>query len=243
MKRVYGAMVIAGVMVSALACLPAAAASTAARNLIHTEGSAEVAGQNDSAGISLAVVSEGRELDMVTADNAARTKQVLQAVDDLKIEGLKAKTANFRVDPQSDYKVRPSRIVGFKVYNAVDLTLEGVATADLSRHVSSIIGATLQNGANSVQTLHFYIRNREQLERDALAEATRDAVARAKVLAEAAGVKLKRIASISTQPSQPVPVRMMDRGFAMAAEATAPPPIESGESVIRADVQITYEIQ
>jgi uncharacterized protein YggE len=62
-------------------------------------------------------------------------------------------------------------------------------------------------------------------------------------LAEAAGVKLKRIAAISSQPGQPMPVRMMDRGLAMAAEAAAPPPIESGESVIRAQVQISYEIE
>ena len=166
--------VAVSLFVTVLAIVPAEA-SDDARNLIHTEGSAEVMGQNDSAGIWLSVVTEGRELDSVSADNAVKTKQVLESIGQLEIEKLKTKTANFRVDPQSDYKARPPRIVGYKVYNTIELTLERLEPAELSRQVSRIIGTAVQNGANSVQSLQFYIKNRSPLEKEALTEATRQA--------------------------------------------------------------------
>jgi len=211
------------------------------RNLILTEGSAEVMGQNDSAAISLSVLTEGRELEAVSADNSARTEAVLKSLKALKIENLKIQTANFRVEPQSDYKARPPRITGYRVYNAIEVTLEAMAPDLLSRDVSRLIGVALQNGANNLQRLDFYIKNKAPLEKEALTLATREALERAEVLAKAAGVGLKRIASISTQPMVPVPVRPVMRA---SMESAAPaPPVESGESVVRVQVQIAYEIE
>ncbi|MBW2259832.1 MAG: SIMPL domain-containing protein, partial [Deltaproteobacteria bacterium] len=67
--------------------------------LIHTEGTAEVTGHNDSARISVAVVTEGKNLDQVSSDNAARSKAVLGAIKGLNIQNLKLETSNYRVTP------------------------------------------------------------------------------------------------------------------------------------------------
>jgi len=225
-----------------MCALIVAPAGASDRNLILTDGAAEVMGQNDSAGVSLSVMTEGRELEAVSAENAAKTAAVLTSVKDLKMERLRVQTSNFRVEPQSDYKARPPRITGYRVYNSIELTLESLDPGELSQHVSRLIGIALENGANHIQRLDFYIKDKAPLEKEALTLATREALARAAVLAEAAGVTLKRIATISTQPMQPSPVRPMMRA-AMAAEAAAPPPVESGESAIRVQVQIAYEIE
>jgi uncharacterized protein YggE len=240
MKRSH-LFLLAAVGVMAVFSALSTAAAAQERNLILTEGSAEVMGQNDSAAISFSVMTEGRDLEAVSTDNAAGTEAVLKSIKDLKIANLRVQTSNFRVEPLTDYKARPPRITGYRVYNAIELTLETLAPEDLSRHVSKIIGVALQNGANSVQRLDFYIKNKAPLEKEALTLATREALDRAAVLAQAAGVTLKRIASISTQPMQPAPIRPMMRA-AMTADAAAPP-MESGESVVRAQVQIAYEIE
>ena len=73
--------------------------------------------------------------------------------------------------------------------------------------------------------------------------ATQEAVERSKTLAEAAGVKLKGIVSLSTQPISAPPRAQMLRAAEMKADAgTMAPTMEIGESRIRVQVSIAYEI-
>lgn len=217
------------------------------RNLIITDGTAEILAQNDSASISIAVITEGKNLDAVSSENAAKTKAVLDAVKGLGIENLKIKTAGYRVTPQKDYKARPPVIKGYEVFNAIEATLEGWAPEQLSRHVTKTIGKALDSGANSIQSVQFYIKNRESLENEALKKAVQQAIERGKIMAAAAGVKLKRIVSLSTQPieirPQPRMLRAMDAMEMKADAAEAAPPMEIGESRVSAQVGIIYEIE
>lgn len=212
--------------------------------LIYTEGTAEVTGQNDSATVSVAVVTDGKNLDQVSSDNAARTKAVLGAIKGLNIQNLKLETSNYRVTPQKDYKARPPVIKGYEVHNSVTVTLEKFTPEDLSKHVSQVVGQSLENGANNINHIQFYIKNKEPLEKEALTLATQEAIDRAKILAKAAGVKLKRIASLSTRPTHVPPRPQMMRKAAMDTEAAAmAPPIEIGESEIRVQVTVAYEME
>ncbi len=217
--------------------------SASDRSLILTQGMAEVMGQNDSAKISVAVVTQGRNLEQVSSENAGRTKAVIQAVKGLNIKDLKLKTSNYRVTPQKDYKARPPKIKGYEVSNAIEITLEGFKPEPLSKHVSMIIGKALESGSNNINHIQFYIKNKAALEKEALKRSTQEAMDRARTLAEAAGVKLKRIVSLSTQPIHiPTPARMF-RAAEMKTEASGAPPIEIGESQIRVQVSIAYEIE
>ena len=213
------------------------------RNLILTQGMAEVMGQNDSARISVAVVTQGRNLERVSSENAGKTKAVIQAIKGLNIKDLKLKTSNYRVTPQRDYKARPPKIKGYDVHNAIEITLEGFEPEPLSGHVSMIIGKALESGSNNINHIQFYIKNKSALEKEALKQSTQQAMDRARTLAEAAGVKLKRIVSLSTLPIH-IPSRPhMLRAAGMKTEASAAPPIEIGESQIRVQVSIAYEIE
>jgi uncharacterized protein YggE len=214
------------------------------RHLIFTEGTAELTGQNDSVKISIAVVTEGRNLEQVSSENASKTKGVLEAIKSLKMKNFKLKTSGYRVTPQKDYKARPPKIKGYEVYNAIEVTLEGFEPEQLSKHVSKIVGKALESGANNIHHIQFYIDNKEPLEKQALTQATRQAMDRAKTLAQAAGVKLKRIVSLSTHPIQMPPGPRMFRAADVKAEAGAvAPPIEIGESRIRIQVSVAYEIE
>ena len=214
------------------------------RNLILTEGTAEVKGQNDSAKIFIAIVTEGRELEQASSENANKTKAVLTTLKGLNIKHLKLETSNYRVLPQKDYKVRPPKTKGYEVNNAIEVTLEGLEPESLSKHVSRIVGKALESGANIIQRIQFYLKDKSILEKKALKLATHEAMERAKILAEAAGVKLKGIVSLSTQPMYSPPQPHMLRAAEMKTGAgEMAPPIETGESRIRVQVSIAYEIE
>jgi hypothetical protein len=218
--------------------------SAAGRNLVLTEGVAEVMGQNDSARLSIAVVTEGQDLEEVSAENAQSTLEVLRAIKGLKIENLRLKTTGYRVSPQRDYKVRPPKIKGYEVYNAIECVLEGLEPIPLSTCVSRIIEETLERGANDVNGMAFYIKDKGPLEKRALTQATKEAMARAKTLAEAAGVRLKELVSLSTQPMDMPPEPRLFRGTDMKEGSRGvAPPVEVGESKVRVQVSIAYEVE
>jgi len=241
MKTITISILITSMLLSAHSGL---AQSTPAldRNLIITNGTAELSGRNDSAAILIAVVTEAKSLDAAGSENDARTRAVLQSVKSLGIANLKLKTAGYRVTPQRDYKARPPVIKGYEVYNAIEAALEGWGPEELSGHATAIIGKALDSGANSIESVRFYIKSRESLETEALKLAVEAAMQRAKTMAAAAGVKLGRIVSLSTQPLQMPPMPQMLRAVEMKADAAMAPPMEIGESRVSAQVSIMYAI-
>jgi hypothetical protein len=213
------------------------------RNLIFAEGTADVTGQNDSARIFLSVQSEARDMETAAADNAAKTEAVLQAVKALPIKDLKIKTRNYRITPQKDYKAKPPATKGYEVRNEIEIATEGFAPKELSTQVSKVIATALKSGANTVHSIQFYIKDTQELEKQGLRLATQEAMAQAQILASAAGVKLGRIVSISTQPiAVPIRAEMFRSAGVAAQEASMEPPIESGESKIFFRVSVVYEI-
>jgi uncharacterized protein YggE len=214
------------------------------QRLILTEGTGAVTGQNDSAKITIAILSEGQDLEQTSTENALRTKSVLGAIEGLHIEGLKQKTAGYRVSPQKDFKARPPKIKGYEVYNGVEITLEGYQPEELAGHVSMLVGKALEKGANYIQNLVFYIKNKAPYEKEALTKATKEAIARARILAEAGGVKIKGIVSISTQPMhQPIRPHIMRSAGVKAETAAMEPPMDAGESKIHMRVSVAHEIE
>jgi hypothetical protein len=213
------------------------------RSLIFAEGAAEVTDQNDSARILLSVLSEAREMEKAAAANATRTESVLQAVKALRIKDLKVKTRNYRVSPQKDYDARPPVTKGYEVRNEIEITTEGFSPKKLSDQVSKVIETTLKNGANTVHNIQFYIKDKQELEKQGLSLATKNAMAQAQILASAAGVKLGPIVSISTQPiAVPIRAEMFRAARGARQDASMEPPIESGESKIHFRVSVVYEI-
>ena len=195
--------------------------------------------------VSVGVVTEGPSADQAAESNAAKTKAVLTAVQGLRLKDLKLKTTRYQVQPQWDYERKPPKLVGYQVHNTVEVTWEQAESAKLALWVPRIIQAALANGANSMDELAFYRQDRSALEQQALGQATEQALAKAKVVARAAGVRLRRIATLTTQPTEVPPVFMPPRAlaFGAAAEKQLAPPVEAGESKVGARVTLAYEIE
>lgn len=227
--------------------LPAFAAQGAStpvypeRNLLQVGGDAEVAAENDSLRLLAAVVTEHKLAEEAASANAKISENVLKAFRDLKVANLKLKTEQYQVQPRYDHEARPPRIAGYRVQNTVSAVFEGEEAEKLADTATRLADAALAAGANNIQQVSFYVHDREKHEQEALRKATQSALERARVLAKAAGVRLKRIAFLSSDASAPQAVPML-RAAAMS-ERGAPPPFEAGESKFSAHVTLAYEIE
>ena len=107
---------------------------------------------------------------------------------------------------------------------------------------SRAIDAAIASGANQVSGPTFGLKNTEQLEAAALAEAVRKARSKAEVLARASGTYLKGILHITEQVSTPVGGVARTAFLAMDAAESAATVISPGEVSVTATVTLTYEI-
>lgn len=135
-----------------------------------------------------------------------------------------------------------SQLSGYEISST--LTLQWTSTEDMRRDISVISeGLPL-----SIRSLRYEIRNRAELERRVARLAAERAREQARNLAQATGVSLDRLVSISTQISDPGP--QMTRSRAMAESESADSqtdtsgvfPVVFAKLPISARVYLVYEI-
>jgi uncharacterized protein YggE len=120
------------------------------------------------------------------------------------------------------------------VDNSVFVTLR-----DLTK-IGDVLGAAIDAGANSISGISFDVEDKEAAISQARKDAVADAKQIAKELAEAAGVTLDQIQSISYSGGYPTPVFEGKGGGSFTANAEVP--ISPGQLTLTADVYIVYEI-
>jgi uncharacterized protein len=213
----------------------------AARSLtrVTVSGEAIVESRPDTAVIQLAVVTQNASATEAQAENASRTEAVVRAVRAAAGAGAEVETSGYSLQPQYAYKEgAPPAITSYIARNAVTVT-----TGALDR-VGPVIDAAGRAGANSVDNLSFTLRRDEGPRDQALSNATREALRKARVMAEALGGRVARIVEVqeagTVRPPVPVP---MPREMRMGDMAAAQTPVEIGTLEVRSQVQLVAEIE
>lgn len=227
-----------------IAMLPFAATALAqdapakAPAAITVNGTGEASATPDMATLQVGVQSRG---DTAAAAVSENNKAAQAIVDSLKENGVAAErlqTSNFSVSPvysnQCDQGDEGPRITGYEARNQVIAEIH-----DLD-NLGKLLDAAVESGANQIDALSFGLRDPGEANDKARARAVEDARHKAETLAEAAGVTLGDVLSITENGGGPIP--MMARQFNVAAEASSVP-IERGQTTVRADVQILWEIK
>ena len=203
-------------------------------------GEGEVSAPPDLAHVSTGVVTRDATAQGALDANNAAMAQVVEEMKRAGIEPRDLQTSSFSVQPQyyhppqgKDGRHEPPRIVGYQVSNTLL-----VRVRDLAR-LGAILDISVRLGANQLGGISFAVSEPAPYLETARKAAMADAIARASLYAEAAGVRLGRVLSISEngggRPS-PVFARMA------RAEDAAPVPIEAGEQAISARVSVTWEL-
>ena len=203
---------------------------------VVVSGDAVVQVQPDTAVLMISVVTQNKDARSAQAENAAQTDAVIRALKAVAGAGAEIKTSGYSLTPQRVYKENtPPTITGYEARNSVMVTL-----GDLTR-VGAVIDAASQAGANNVDGVSFTLRKDRPARSEALAEATRAAIAKAQVLAQALGGRVTRIVEVQEGGTTPRPVyRFTGDETIRVAQST---PIEVGTLDIRSQVQLIAEIE
>ncbi len=210
----------------------AAMAEDAPRQIIvSATGSAEAT--PDMATVTLGVSREARTASEAMNTAGAAAGEVIDRILAVGIEARDVQTSSLNLNPVWDQgNMRPLQVRGY-----VASTMLTVRVRDLAS-LGDLLDGVVGDGANRLNGLVFGIAEPEPLEEAARADAVARARGKAETLAEAAGLTLGPVQTISEGGGSGTPAPMM-RGAMMESAAM---PIASGELDIRITVTVVYTI-
>jgi len=204
---------------------------------VMVTGDSIVQAQPDTAILTVSVVTQGSRALDAQQENANKSDAVVRALKTAAGTGAEIKTSGYSLQPQRVYKQgQPPTITGYEARNSVTVTM-----SDLTR-VGAVIDATSQAGANDVAGISFTLRKDRPARDQALAEATREAVSKAQVIATALGGRVVRIVEVQEEGvERPRPI--YEGRMQMLKTDSAPTPIEVGTLEITSRVQLIAEVE
>ena len=123
---------------------------------------------------------------------------------------------------------------GYVARNTVELRIDNV------ERVGEFLEIAAGSGATSLGGVRFDLKDRSQVQRNALRLAVEDARAKAQAVAAAAGRTIDRITRIEEQPTSGGPQPMFRTAM---AEAGSAPPISTGQIEVSAVVRLTAAVR
>ena len=217
----------------------ASAAETPIQPRIVVSGEGEAAVAPDMALLSLSVMREAKTAREALDDNNAAMAEVIEAIKLFGVADRDLQTAGLQIMPRYNYTNKPdgtqeAELIAYQVTNSLS-----VRVRDLVK-TGEILDKAVSLGVNQGGNIVFANDDPSAVLTEARKKAVAEATAKARTLAEAAGVNLGRILEISDQAfgAQPMPIeaKAFDR---MAASV----PIEAGENAYRVQVNMTFELK
>lgn len=190
----------------------------------------------DMAVMTLGVQTEAKTAAQAVADNAVKMTNVFKAVEAAGIARKDMQTSNFSLNPRYDYSSRgaPPRVTGYTASNQISVTVRDLD--NLGETMDAIVSA----GSNTFNGLRFALDDPSDAKDEARRKAMTEAGERAELYADAAGLKVKRIVTISEGGgfnAGPIPVMQ-----ARTMEADVSTPIATGEVSYSVTVNVVFEL-
>lgn len=194
-------------------------------------GEGQASAQPDLATISLGVSTRAATAAEAMTQNAQAQTSVIET---LKAEGIEARdiqTSGLNLSPVMDYQDNQApKLTGYAAQNMVTLRVRDIAA------LGGILDKLVASGANEINGISFSREDMTQALDQARTAAVADARHRAEIMAEAAGMRLGPLMSLSEAQLGGGPRPMM-----MAADAKrAAAPVEAGELAVTANVTAVY---
>ncbi|HEY0921000.1 SIMPL domain-containing protein [Devosia sp.] len=213
------------------------------RGTISIEGRGEVVAAPDTAVVNSGVTTQGATAREALDANTAAMGELINTLKGAGIEARDIQTSGFSVTPNYVYSdardangyTLPPKIVGYQVFNSVSVRVRDLPS------LGTVLDKAVTVGANTINGVTFSVADPSALYDEARRQAFADARAKADLYADAAGLELDGIRSISeTQGYQPPQPYMM--GAVAREAAAAPVPVEAGELTFSINVSVTWEL-
>lgn len=221
-------------LAAALAIATPVAAQTTAPTITVT-GTGEVSAAPDMAIVSLGVEEQADSARDAMQRASRAAGAILARLEEMGVAARDVQTSELSLSPvwSTPERDAPREITGYAARNQVTVRLR-----DLDA-LGGVLDAVLEDGANRFGGLSFTLEDPSEPMAAARAAAVRDAMSRASQLAEAAGVTLGPVQSISEHGGD-APRPMMMEAARMASDAAMP--VAAGELDLRVQVGMVFAL-
>ena len=237
-------LIVFAVMVLALlvsACVPTTINQEAQPNVrtLSVSGNGQAYLAPDIAYIYIGIHTEKLTAAEAVAENNTQTQALIEAIRDFGIDAKDIRTTNFSIWPMDRFDPATGQPSGEKTY-AVDNTVY-VTVRDLET-LGDLLDTAVQAGANTVNSVQFDVANKDEALKQARVDAVKNAETQAKELADATGLSLGEVQSISFVDNQFPVFDGKGGGGGFASEAAAVP-IQPGQLTFTVTVNVTYALK
>lgn len=205
-------------------------------------GQGKVSYQPDIATILLAVqIDKASSAEVALNQLSSRIDKVIAAVKNLNIPPEDIQTQSYVIYTQYDYIENVSTVAGYNASQQLAVKVRNLDQAgDL---VTEVISKATAAGANRVDGVNFEVSNIEVLKQQARVQAINEAKGKASALAEAAGLRLKRVVgwwdNVIQAPGTTQAYYLDGKGGAGGSVGTAP----SGLQEVIIEVSLNYLVK
>lgn len=217
--------------------------STVNGNFAHeitVEGKGKAYVVPDVAKIQVGVNTEAATSEETVQKNTEKINAVMAAINALGVEKKDIKTTGYSLSPKYTWTENESKQDGFTLNQNIEVKLH-----DFSK-VGELIAATTKAGANMVGGVEFIIDDTDTVNAEAREEAVGKAMAKAKIIEKATGLKLGKVTNYyeyvdnGYMPYYDKAIGM--GGVGAVPEAAVAPSIEPGQQEVNLTVSITFKI-
>jgi uncharacterized protein YggE len=221
----------------ALAAQEAAPTAPQLPRMIQVVGEGRATATPDMARISLGVSQQAKTAGEAMDAMSAGMATVLATLGERGVAQNDIQTGQLMLEPAYNYNTPDGNPVmtGFIATQILDVRVRDLGA------LGEVLDAVVEGGANRVNGVTFDVTDPQAVTDEARRDAVEDARARAELYAEASGVGLGELVSISESTIYTPPMPMYDaRG---GAEQAMSVPIAPGELSMVTNVTVTYAIE
>jgi uncharacterized protein YggE len=218
--------------------IPISSVVTQKANLFSVTGEGRVTVIPDEAIINVGITISQNTVKTAQTNANLVIKKISGDLKSLGIDSKDIKTTNYSIYPQYDYKNTPARITGYQVSTSLIITVR-----DFDK-INQVIDISTTDGANTIGGIQLTVNEDKQKEllKQARKQAVKEAEAKARDLAAAAGLSLGRIVNVQ-ESGTPVPQPLL-----LNAREAVPAPglgggtdIQPGSADITSTITLSYE--
>lgn len=216
---------------------PAAQTQAVAGTRLDVSATGEVRRVPDIARISTGVVTVAPTANDAIRQNAARMQAVRAALRRAGVADRDIQTGSISLYPEYRHQEnQPAQLAGYRASNDVSVRFRDIA------NTGRILDALVAEGANQINGPNLGLDRPEEAMDEARQDAIRIARARADLYAQALGMRVVRILSVSETGQMATPYPAL-RSFDVQATSAQSTEIEPGEQTVSATLVVSFELQ
>ncbi len=201
---------------------------------ITVTGSAVVTLEADYARISVGVSTKAKTVEEASRENTACIHAVIAALKEAGVAEEDIATSNYYVNAEYDYSLGGQRQSGYNVTNQLTVIIRDMA------HIGATLDKATAAGANNIYNIEFLSTQADKAQDEATSHAVQDAMRKAQLLADAAGLELGGILSLTESTGG---VYVTARNYAFKDAVATSNSILPDDTSVSASVTMVFEVK